>query len=197
MPLLPRASKSVIGSMLEREPVITPAHHWDSTDLLLCAGVVFGTGDKFRTGEASGPDTVEEQWEIGRVQMNPFGHSHVDFQRLIMGAHGISTAQYDPYDSASLKAARQFIDELFDPPSGFNHYGVPSRGGCLQIEPVTHIHQNWGPLYDNYDVWLKKIKKMLDPNTVGDWTAYIPPEYPDYKKDGNYVIPTYGKDEKL
>jgi FAD/FMN-containing dehydrogenase len=88
MPLAPRGSKSVIGSVLEREPITMPGHHWDSTDPLLCAEVVFGTGDKFRTGEASGPDTVEEQWELGRVQMNPFGHSHVDFQRLLSGAQG-------------------------------------------------------------------------------------------------------------
>jgi len=117
-------------------------------------------------------------------------------EHLSIGAQGISTAQYDPYDPASLKAAREFIDELFDPHSPFNRFGVPSRGGCLQIEPVTHIHQNWGPRYDNYDKWLRKIKKMLDPNTVGDWTAYIPPEYPDYAKDGDYVLPSYGKAEE-
>jgi glycolate oxidase len=118
-------------------------------------------------------------------------------ENLSIGAQGISTAQYDPYDPTSLKAARDFINELFDPRSDFTHYGVPSRGGCLQIEPVTHIHQNWGPYYDNYDKWLKQIKKMLDPNTVGDWTAYIPPEYPANAKDGDYVLPSYGKDEKL
>ena len=88
MPLAPRSSKSVIGSILEREPIIRPSHHWDSTDPLLCAEIVFGSGDKFRTGEASGPDTVEEQWEMGRVQMNPFGHSHIDVQRLVSGAQG-------------------------------------------------------------------------------------------------------------
>ena len=88
MPLAPRSSKSVIGSMLEREPITIPSHHWDSTDPLLCTEVVFGTGDTFRTGEASGPDTVEEQWEMGRVQMNPFGHSHMDVQRLIGGSQG-------------------------------------------------------------------------------------------------------------
>ena len=88
LPLLPRRNKSVIGSVLEREPITRPGHHWDSTDPLLCAEVVFGNGDRFRTGEASGPDTVEEQWEMDRVQMNPFGHSHVDFQRLLSGAQG-------------------------------------------------------------------------------------------------------------
>jgi glycolate oxidase len=118
-------------------------------------------------------------------------------EHLSIGAQGISTAQYDPYDPASLAAAREFINELFDPRSPFRRFGVPSRGGCLQIEPVTHIHQNWGPWYDHYDTYLKKIKKMLDPNTVADWTAYIPPEYPDYAKDGDYVLPSYGKKEDI
>ena len=88
MPLAPRSSKSVMGSVLEREPITVPAHHWDSTDPLLCAEIVFGTGDKFRTGDASGPDTVEEQWETGKAQTNPFGHSHIDVQRLVCGAQG-------------------------------------------------------------------------------------------------------------
>jgi glycolate oxidase len=118
-------------------------------------------------------------------------------EHLSIGAQGISTAKYDPYDPASLQAAREFIDGLFDPRGPLRRFGVPSRGGCLQIEPVNHIHQNWGHLYDKYDMWLRKIKKMLDPNTVGDWTAYIPPEYPDYAKDGDYVLPSYGKEEKL
>ena len=88
MPPAPRAGKSVLAAVLEREPITMVSHHWDSTDPLLCAEVVFGTGDRFRTGEASGPETIEEQWELGRVQMNPFGHSHVDFQRLVSGAQG-------------------------------------------------------------------------------------------------------------
>ena len=88
LPLLPRDNKSVIASVLERDPITRPAHHWDSTDPLLCAEVVFGSGERFRTGEASGPDTVEEQCEMDRVQLNPFGHSHVDFQRLLSGAQG-------------------------------------------------------------------------------------------------------------
>ena len=112
-------------------------------------------------------------------------------ENLSIGAQGISTATYDPYDPMSLNAARQFIDGLFDPRSEFQRFGIPSRGGCLQIESVTHVHQNWGHLYDNYDVWLRKIKKMLDPNSVADWSAYIPPDYPRYPKDGNYVKPSY------
>jgi glycolate oxidase len=118
-------------------------------------------------------------------------------EHLSIGAQGISTAIYDPFDPASLDGGRKFINELFDPRGRFQHFGIPSRGGCLQIETVTHVHQNWGHLYDNYDQWLMKIKRMLDPNTVGDWTAYIPPEYPDYKKEGDYVVPSYGKEEDI
>jgi len=114
-------------------------------------------------------------------------------ENLSTGAQGISVALYDPYDPSSLEAARKFISEIFDPRGNFLRFGVPSRGGCLQIESVTHVHQNWGHLYDDYDFWLRKIKRMLDPNTVADWSAYIPPDYPDYPKEGDYVAPSYGK----
>lgn len=87
-PLCPRRSKSVIGSMLEREPITMPAHHWDATDPMLCAEIIFGTGDILRGGEAAGPDTIEEQWEIGKAQMTPMGLSQFNEHRLISGAQG-------------------------------------------------------------------------------------------------------------
>ena len=88
LPLCPRHSKSVIGSMLEREPITMPAHHWDCTDPMLCAEIVFGTGDKLRGGEAAGPDTIEEQWEMGKAQMTPMGLGQFNEHRLISGAQG-------------------------------------------------------------------------------------------------------------
>jgi FAD/FMN-containing dehydrogenase len=88
LPLCPRVSKSVVGSMLEREPITTPNYHWDALDPLLCAEMVLGTGDMLRTGEAAGPDTTEEQWEIGKAQMHPTGPGQYDQGRLISGAQG-------------------------------------------------------------------------------------------------------------
>ncbi|MBN2075508.1 MAG: FAD-binding oxidoreductase [Dehalococcoidales bacterium] len=88
MPLAPRSTKSVLSSVLERDPILMPGLHFDSTDPMLCAEIVFGTGDKLRTGEASGPDTLEEQWEIGKAQISPFGPTQMDPQRLISGAQG-------------------------------------------------------------------------------------------------------------
>jgi FAD/FMN-containing dehydrogenase len=88
LPLSPRSTKSVLASVLEREPVTMPGIHFDSTDPMLCAEIVFGTGDKMRTGEAAGPDTLEQQWEVGKAQISPFGPTQMDPQRLVSGAQG-------------------------------------------------------------------------------------------------------------
>jgi hypothetical protein len=88
LPLLPRRTKSVVGSILEREPVIMPKYQWDISDPLACAGLFFGTGDEFRTGQAAGPGTVEEQWAVGGVQKAPYGPGTPSLHRLIQGAQG-------------------------------------------------------------------------------------------------------------
>ena len=88
LPLAPRATKSVIGSYLEREPILVPKYHWDMSDPLCCTEVVFGTGDLFRTGAAAGPGTLEEQWEAGQAQKNPLGPGPSDLFRVVQGAQG-------------------------------------------------------------------------------------------------------------
>jgi FAD/FMN-containing dehydrogenase len=88
MPLQPRASKSVIGSILEREPVTLPTYQWDISDPLACAGIYFGTGEEFRTGQAAGPGSLEEQWAVGGVQKAPYGPGTASLHRLIQGAQG-------------------------------------------------------------------------------------------------------------
>ena len=88
MPMLPRASKSVAGSLLEREPVMMPKYHWDMADPLGCVEVVFGTGDLFRTGAAAGSGTIEEQWAAGGAQKEASGPSSASWYRLIQGSQG-------------------------------------------------------------------------------------------------------------
>jgi FAD/FMN-containing dehydrogenase len=88
MPLLPRQSKSVVGSMLEREPIIMPKYQWDISDPLACTGLFFGAGDEFRTGQAAGPGTIEEQWAVGGVQKAPYGPGTASWHRLIQGSQG-------------------------------------------------------------------------------------------------------------
>jgi FAD/FMN-containing dehydrogenase len=87
MPLLPRSRKSVVGSALEREPVIMPKHHWDMVDPLACTEVIFGSGDTYRTGSAAGPGDLGEQRKSGGAQKSPAGPL-ADWCRLIQGSQG-------------------------------------------------------------------------------------------------------------
>lgn len=86
--LAPRASKSVLASWLEREPMTIPRFHWEAQDPLYCVEVIYGNGDMFRTGSAFGPGNLEEQWAAGRAQVRGMGPSQVDFTRLLQGAQG-------------------------------------------------------------------------------------------------------------
>ena len=88
IPLLPRQTKSVTSSMLEREPVIMPKYHWDISDPLASTEVILGTGDMLRTGSAAGPGTLEEQWKAGGAQKCASGPGQFDPHRIIQGAQG-------------------------------------------------------------------------------------------------------------
>ena len=88
MPLLPRRTKTVVGSMLEREPVVMPKYHWDISDPLACVEVVFGNGEMFKTGQAAGPGSVEDQWAAGGAQKAPYGPGPAQWYRVIQGAQG-------------------------------------------------------------------------------------------------------------
>jgi FAD/FMN-containing dehydrogenase len=88
MPLLPRAAKSVVASLLEREPVVMPQYHWDIADPLNCVEIYYGTGDMFRTGAAAGSGTIEEQWAVGGAQVEAAGPSTASWYRIIQGAQG-------------------------------------------------------------------------------------------------------------
>ncbi|MFA5308199.1 MAG: FAD-binding oxidoreductase [Dehalococcoidales bacterium] len=88
MPLLPRSTKSVVGSMLEREPVVMPDYHWDIADPLCDVEIILGSGALFRTGASAGPGTLEEQWKVGGAQKEAAGPSSASWYRVIQGAQG-------------------------------------------------------------------------------------------------------------
>src|SRR5208337_4024565 len=58
------------------------------SDPLACAGVYFGTGDEFRTGQSAGPGTLEGQWKVGGVQKAPYGPGIASWHRLLQGSQG-------------------------------------------------------------------------------------------------------------
>ena len=89
MPLLPRATKSVIGSLLEREPILAPRYAWTLIGPLRCLEVIWGTGDKLLTGEAGlYLGSMEEQWKMGAAYVNPMGPLQVDYHRIVSAAQG-------------------------------------------------------------------------------------------------------------
>lgn len=88
IPLQPRATKSVVGSMLSRDAVIMPHYHWDIADPIGSTEVVFGTGDKFWTGSAAGPGNIAQQRAGGGVQKEAAGPSATSLHRLFQGSQG-------------------------------------------------------------------------------------------------------------
>ncbi len=88
-PLLPRKNKSVIASLLERQPTLIPRYHYAMTEPLRNCGVVWGNGDITYTGEAGNSSyNLEEQWNAGLRQVDPKGPAQTDFLRLLTGAQG-------------------------------------------------------------------------------------------------------------
>ena len=88
-PLLPRQSKSVVASLLEREPRLVPKYSYTVPEPLRCLEVVWGNGEILRTGEAGGYyPTLEQQWEMGLAQVFSGGPGQVDYYRLVSGAQG-------------------------------------------------------------------------------------------------------------
>ncbi len=123
MPLLPRRTKSVAGSLLEREPVLMPVYHWDIADPLACTEVIFGTGEMFRTGAAAGSGSIAEQWAAGGVQKEAAGPSSASWYRLIQGAQGTmgivtwvsARCELRPKLESPFFIGASQLDELLDP----------------------------------------------------------------------------------
>jgi FAD/FMN-containing dehydrogenase len=88
-PLAPRANKSVVASLLERQPTVIPRLNYNMPEPLRNCGVVWGNGELAFTGEAgSGPLSLDEQWRRGLAQVDPKGPLATDLMRVVTGAQG-------------------------------------------------------------------------------------------------------------
>jgi FAD/FMN-containing dehydrogenase len=88
-PLLPRPNKSVVASLLERQPTTIPRFNFSLPEPLRNCGVVWGSGEIAFTGEAgNGIPDLEEQWKRGGAQVDPKGPNATDLMRLLTGAQG-------------------------------------------------------------------------------------------------------------
>ena len=89
-PLLPRRSKSVVASLLEREPIMVPKYQWTLMEPLRCLELVWGDGSRMWTGEAGeySSQDIQEQKAKHRSLVIGMGPNNVDYYRLISGAQG-------------------------------------------------------------------------------------------------------------
>jgi FAD/FMN-containing dehydrogenase len=104
MPLMPRASKSVLGSVLEREPITNPRYAWSLSEPLRCLETVMGNGDMFRTGELAGAnvstsarqeaklipleEVLEKRRKTQDTALYQYGPGQFNYHKLISAAQG-------------------------------------------------------------------------------------------------------------
>jgi FAD/FMN-containing dehydrogenase len=88
MPLSPRNGKSVLAAVMDREPTTWANKQWDSSDPAGSTEFFFGSGERFRTGAAGGPGSIEQQRLSGGAQKHSAGPSQTDFHRVVQGSQG-------------------------------------------------------------------------------------------------------------
>jgi FAD/FMN-containing dehydrogenase len=88
MPLLPRSTKSVIASLLEREPVMSPKYQWNLLEPLRSLEIVWGNGNKFYSGSGTFRGEKEEDWQQGLVPLLGPGPGQLDFYKFVSAAQG-------------------------------------------------------------------------------------------------------------
>ncbi len=96
MPLAPKADKSVVASLIETEPRLNPNMQWNILDPLRSTEVIWGDGNRMRTGEAAaaplsknGPEMVKFMHdEKHKFLIGSNGPDTIDYYRLICGAQG-------------------------------------------------------------------------------------------------------------
>lgn len=149
------------------------------------------TGDFYVTPTSDGPeDMVTQHHRTSHKIHAPYKKKgfvvdpglqekyYVTVENYSIGIHYESGPFFNAWNPETAKEIRKLIKRLLDPEAESRKFQIPALSGALQIEARDHVHQNWGPLFNNYDVWLRKVKQMLDPNNVCDHSGYIPPIYP-------------------
>jgi glycolate oxidase len=106
------------------------------------------------------------------MKMTPFCF-HLPYENYSVGSHVEDTVGYDPYDPESLQAIKDIGTVKFNVEGPFGKFGLPYLG-----QGVRGSHNVWGPKYDNYHLWLHKIRSALDPKGLGDGSTYIPAVFP-------------------
>jgi FAD/FMN-containing dehydrogenase len=87
-PLLPRREKSVLASLLEREPGMSPRYQWNMGEPLRSLEIVWGNGDRFYSGGGAFRGVTDEDWQQGKVPLVGPGPGQLDFYKMVSAAQG-------------------------------------------------------------------------------------------------------------
>jgi FAD/FMN-containing dehydrogenase len=87
-PLLPRNSKSVVASLLEREPVMSPRYQWNLLEPLRSMEIVWGNGDRFYSGSGTPGSAKGGDWPANEVPLQGPGPAQLDFYKFVSAAQG-------------------------------------------------------------------------------------------------------------
>lgn len=147
----------------------------------ICSGVVEltadATQDSLKLNRKASVEAIVPFMEKGSVlKLYPFCY-HLPYENYSIGSHIENVFVYNAYDAESRAGVREMLADVISPNGRLGKFGVPFFAGGCQIEYKRHVIRNWGPAYDNYHVWLAKIKEALDPNFVSDGSAYIPANF--------------------
>jgi len=86
-PLLPRSTKSVLASYLEREPITVPKDHWHFNDPIAAGEVIIGDGHRQGFGDTA--SLSKEEVETGDIiPVYPSGPGAIGWLTMIQGAQG-------------------------------------------------------------------------------------------------------------
>jgi FAD/FMN-containing dehydrogenase len=87
-PLLPRENKSVLASLLQREPVLSPRYQWNLLEPLRSLEIVWGNGDKLWSGSGAFRGEKDSDWQAGLVPLQGPGPGQLDFYKFVSAAQG-------------------------------------------------------------------------------------------------------------
>ncbi len=86
--LAPRANKSVMTSVMEREPRIIPRNQWGFLEPLRCLELVLPDGQLMRTGDAGGLGDLVEARKKHHLPLSASGPYQMDCNKLVSAAQG-------------------------------------------------------------------------------------------------------------
>ncbi len=121
-PLLPREGKSVIATLLDREPLLTPKYQWNMNEPLRSMEIIFGTGDRIYSGMGGHRGDTDEAWENGTIPVTNAGPHQFDFMKMVtatQGTFGVVTwasikVELATQEEKPLFVSGKSVDELSD-----------------------------------------------------------------------------------